>query len=478
MEDHQRVSALGDGRSRLPGDSRRRVLLIINSPIGPRMSGPGIRYCEFARILSASAFLDVTLSTTPGVAGQPHTDDLPFRLDAAGSEADLGALAVGADVIIAPGAVVGLYPSLQQIHIPLVLDLCTPLLLEELERPRLQSLAEQTLIFNRLRRELLTQVLTADLILCASEKQRDYLLGALSVAGRINPYTHSYDPTLRRLITVVSFGLPSRSPQHTRQVLKGVFPGIDADDKVLLWFGGLYDWFDAPTLIRAMASLANHRPDVKLFIVKHPNPQEDQRRGTQETLSLADELRLTGRTVFFNDWVPYDERASYLLEADVGVSLHRDHLETRFSFRTRFLDYLWAGLPIVATRGDVLGEQVEVQGLGRTVEPGDVEGVATAILDLLNTPNLRQTYRPRFEQAAAAYRWEVVTQPLVEFCAAPRFAPDREHSRRISVLEVGPTRWWQLPGKALRALRAGGVGGAVRQVSQYRRWLLNRRGKG
>ena len=56
-------------------------------------------------------------------------------------------------------------------------------------------------------------------------------------------------------------------------------------------------------------------------------------------------------TVFFNDgWVPYAERGAWLAEADIGVSAHFDDIETRFAFRTRLLDYLWAGLPIVTTR--------------------------------------------------------------------------------------------------------------------------------
>jgi len=458
-------------------NSQRRVLLISNSAIGQRMSGPGIRCWEFARVLSASPNFDVTLATVPGVAARPLTDDSLFRLHSARDEADLCALAASTDVVVMPGAVVGLYPSLRHAQPPLVLDMCTPLLLEELQRTHPQPLAEQALFFNRLRRELLTQVLAADFILCASEKQRDYWLGALSAAGRINPHTHADDPTLRQLIAVVPFGLPSQPPRHTRQVLKGVYPGINANDKILLWFGGLYDWFDAPTLIRAMAHLTDRRPDVKLFCVRHPNPQEGQRRGTRETLALADELGLTGQTVFFNDWVPYAERENYLLEADIGVSLHRDHLETRFSFRTRFLDYFWTGLPIVATRGDVLGEQVETQGLGQTVEPGDVEGVVEAILSLVGTPNPRQVYRPRFEQSAAAYRWEVVTRPLVEFCAAPRIAPDKAYLRQASVFKTGPTPWWRLPGEAWRALRLGGVRGLARQVDEYRHWLLNRRGR-
>ena len=459
--------------------SRQRVLLISNSPIGRRMSGPGIRYWEFARILSGSPDLDVTLATVPGVVAQPPSADLPVRLYASHNEADLRALADGADVVIAPGAVVSLYPSLGQIQPPLVLDLYIPLLLEELQRTRPEALAEQTLFFDRLRRGLSAQILAADFILCASEKQRDYWLGALSAIGRVNPYTHADDPTLRRLIEVVPFGLPSQPPHHTRQVLKGVYPGINADDKVLLWGGGLWDWLDTPTLLRAMAHLAGRRPGVKLFFmgVKHLNPRESQRRGTRETLALADKLGLTGRTVFFNDWVAYEDRANYLLEADVGVSLHRDHLESRFSFRTRFLDNLWAGLPLIASRGDVLGQEIERRGLGRLVEPGDVDGLVEAVLSLVDTPNLRQIYRPRFEQVAAAYRWEVVTRPLVEFCAAPRFAPDKAYLQRAPALEVGPTPWWGLPGKAWRALRLGGVRGLARQVDGYRRWLLNRRGR-
>jgi hypothetical protein len=87
---------------------------------------------------------------------------------------------------------------------------------------------------------------------------------------------------------------------------------------------------------------------------RHPNPQESERKGLRETIALSRELGLDGRAVFFNDWVPYAERENYLLEADVGVSLHRDHLETHFAFRTRFLDCLWAGLPIITTRGDVI----------------------------------------------------------------------------------------------------------------------------
>jgi hypothetical protein len=41
----------------------------------------------------------------------------------------------------------------------------------------------------------------------------------------------------------------------------------------------------------------------------------------------------------------------------IGVSAHPAHLETRFAFRTRMLDYLWAGLPIVSTEGEQTGSE-------------------------------------------------------------------------------------------------------------------------
>ncbi len=82
------------------------------------------------------------------------------------------------------------------------------------------------------------QLLRGDFFLCASERQRHFYLGQLAALGRINPTNYETDPDLERLIAVVPFGLGSEFPAHDRQVLKGVVPGIGADDKVVLWSGG------------------------------------------------------------------------------------------------------------------------------------------------------------------------------------------------------------------------------------------------
>jgi glycosyltransferase involved in cell wall biosynthesis len=101
-------------------------------------------------------------------------------------------------------------------------------------------------------------------------------------------------------------------------------------------------------------------------------------------VALAEELDLTDRVVFFNDgWVPHAERGRFLLDADVAVSAHFDDIETRFAFRTRLLDCLWAGLPVVTTQGDTLGDLIVEAGGGLGVSFRDVDGWVDALDRLL-----------------------------------------------------------------------------------------------
>jgi glycosyltransferase involved in cell wall biosynthesis len=136
---------------------------------------------------------------------------------------------------------------------------------------------------------------------------------------------------------------------------------------------------------------------------------EMQRRA----LALADELGARDRSVFFNEgWAPYHERGAYFLEADAGVSAHFDDVETRFAFRTRLLDCIWAGLPIVCTRGDTLADLVEQRRLGRTVEPESVEGWVAALDAVLGDASEREAVGARAAEVRAELAWPRVVEPL------------------------------------------------------------------
>ncbi len=422
--------------------SRKHVLLITSDVIGDRMAGPGIRFWEFSRALSRD--FQVTLAVPPylQVREKPRAPDFPARVRICRRSADLRRLVAEADVIVTLGAVVLMCPELARLEKPLVVDSYDPFMLAGLHLYAGASGERRKAVHERYRKAHLWALASADFILCASERQKDYWLGMLSALGRVNPFTHDDDPLLEHLLQIVPFGLPAEAPRYRRPVLKGVYPGIEPDDKVVIWGGGIWDWLDAQTAVKAMALIAKRRSDVKLFFMgtQRPNPMVAPMNAVEEVIALSRRLELTDRYVMFHDWVPYEDRQDYLLEADIGIGLHRDLLETRFAFRSRFLDYLWAGLPMVTTEGDVLSELVVGSQLGKVIPPGDEQGAMEAILGLLDTPNLKESYRPRLAEAAARYRWDVVTEPLVAFCREPRLAPDKSYLRTLPG-RLSPKPW-------------------------------------
>jgi hypothetical protein len=159
--------------------------------------------------------------------------------------------------------------------------------------------------------------------------------------------------------------------------------------------------------------------------MRHPNPTNPAMEMGRRVMQLADELGLRDRSVVFNTtWVPYERRQDFLLEADVGVSMHFQHLETRLSFRTRMLDYIWADLPIVATEGDAFAEWIERTGTGRVVPAEDPSAIVEAMVGLLGDDAERETCAARIRAEQSAFTWERALRPLVDYCADPWFARD------------------------------------------------------
>jgi glycosyltransferase involved in cell wall biosynthesis len=444
-----------------------KILVITNDALGARMAGPAIRAWKMAGALSGAGH-DVTLFTTG------TCDPLPAQFTVRrGWTDELKQLEAWCDVIVFQGFVIDGQPWLAQTDKVMVVDLYDPFHLEQLELSReadehdvrVEVVASTVAVLNE-------QIARGDFFLCASEKQRDFWLGALAALGRVNPNTYDADPSLRSLIDVVPFGVDDEPAAQKRHAIRGAVDGIGADDEVLLWGGGVYNWFDPLTLIRAVDALKARRPKLRLYFLgmKHPNPEVPQMRMATEAMALSEALGLTGAHVFFNhDWVPYEERADWLLDADIGVSTHLDHVETAFSFRTRVLDYLWAGLPIVCTAGDAMGEMVTDHGLGAAVAADDVDALARALDDLLGDDAARAEAAAAVRKIAPDFAWSRALAPLVAFCDAPRRAPDlldRETSGRLAAVGRGAARQRRGPLHAVTSLRRHVRNGRGREVLQ------------
>jgi GT2 family glycosyltransferase/glycosyltransferase involved in cell wall biosynthesis len=399
---------------------RRKIVVITGEPLGQRMAGPAIRAWEIARVLSSEH--EVVLATM----GSCNLTSADFSCRSITGR-DLRKLESWCDVIVFQGLTLSIHPWLRKSRKVLIPDLYDPFHLEVLEQQKDKSEAVRLRSSEDTVDALNVQLLRGDFFMCASAKQRDLWIGQLAGVGRINPATYDEDETLDKLISVVPFGISETPPVRTAPAIKGVVDGIGADDSVILWGGGIYNWFDPLTLIRAVDRLRHRRPDVRLFFlgIKHPNPDVPEMRMSLRTRALADGLGLTNKFVFFNEgWVPYNERQNYLLDADIGVSCHLDHVETAYSFRTRILDYLWASLPVVTTDGDTFGDLVTSHGLGAAVPAQDVEALEEALFRLLDDKEFAEGCRKRVAEVSSQFVWADVLAPLVEFCRAPRRAPD------------------------------------------------------
>jgi glycosyltransferase involved in cell wall biosynthesis len=347
----------------------------------------------------------------------------------------------------------------------LVFDLYAPALVEAAAKLADESAAGRSESIRYAEVVATTRVvlMLGDAFICASERQRDHWLGALAALGRISPDVYGGDPDLRSLVAVVPFGLdPAPTVRPSRARAKGVLPGIVPSDRLLLWGGGIWNWFDPLTVIRAVGRLSAVRSDVKLLFLglTHPSSAVGTMRMADRAVGLATELGLEGRSVFFNRaWVPYDERLEWFAEADIGVSAHADSFEARLAFRTRLLDHIATGTPLVVTRGDVLGDLVELRGLGRALAPGDVEGWARTLSELLDDDRALAAARDAVVAAQDELSWARSAQPLAELIHEVAASPKPRRSRDLDLLRAVAT-------VGLSSLQRRGVRATLAAVSR------------
>jgi glycosyltransferase involved in cell wall biosynthesis len=431
------------------------------------MAGPAIRVLELARAVAAHCHVTVA-APGPSDAGDAPIEVLEARL----ADFDLLLEAIRRhDVVVAQRLPPQLLRYVARLPVRFVADLYNPQMIEVLEAAGDGPSTSP----RRAWRSMLGQCAVADLVICASEKQRDLWLGGMGLAGLIDVERYRADPTFRSYVDVVPFGLPDRPPRPTQPVLKGVWPGIGPDDRVLLWAGGVWRWLDAITPISAVERLRAGGRRVHLVFLGTGRPQlkgADVPTSADAAIAFAAERGLEGECVHFNrGWVPYAEREAYLLEADIGVCAHHEHLEARFSFRTRVLDHFWAGLPSVVSGGDAIGDLVDRRGLGRAVAPGDVEGFALACGALLDDDAAYADAARRVRELAPSLRWSEVARPLVRFCREIEARPPRRPARSA----LARATYGQYPDIVADLRERGGLGAVARRVPQHVARLLRHR---
>jgi glycosyltransferase involved in cell wall biosynthesis len=386
------------------------VLFLSPEPLAASPTGPARRTVKLAE--AAAERCKVTLAA-PAPSVFP---DGPFRTLETGPPDDqrLAGAARSHDVVV-----VQTLPSPRQLFAVrrharvLVVDLIAPVALEMME-VRDDPGRRATVRWRA--REMVAHMAAADLVICSNERQRDLATGAGMAAGLLDP--ESPAPFHERVV-VVPHGL---DPEPARGGASSLRSGALADPgcRIAIWGGGIWSWLDPLTAVKAVERLRPARPDLKLAFVglDHPDPAPRLAHAAlrEEAVEYVRDSGLEDTVVFRPQWLGREEFVHHLADADVGVSLNGPTLEARYATRTRVLDYLSVGLPVVCTRGDTMADVIDSHGLGGVVAPLDVDGCAAA-LDRLTGPGAA---RLDATDALEPLLWRNVARPLVEFCAHPR----------------------------------------------------------
>lgn len=416
-----------------------KIMVLCQAIVGSRMATPGMRGYNIARVLQQQ-FPDaaVTLVLPPHLPSDLDPATVAFRVVKPGQR-ELVKMVREQDIIITAKFPLKLLPFCRQAR--LVLDLYTPYFTEWMEMSKSDpSQTHRRAWLEPRRKNLLAQLAASDFVLCSNERQRDLITGIMGTLGFITPRAYDDDPTLERLIKIAPLGTRDAPREKRAPRIRGVLTGVRETDTVLLWNGTIIEWYDVELLVRAMHRISQDRDDIKLVFMgtEHPDsyaakPLQGLGGGwTRNAIDLSQELGLLDRTIFFNfGWASASETEQYLLEADIGVCTYFDGLETRYSFRTRYLDLFWGELPIICTRGDVVSEMVEARPLGIAIPQEDGDALVAAILKLTDDRDFRARCKANLSVMREEYSWDNTLRPLIDFCRNPEAALSTRAERML-----------------------------------------------
>jgi len=382
----------------------KNIVLVTNDIIGDRCAGPGIRYIELGRIIVQKGYHVTLLGKNPS-----FTSHQPFSYDSL-TLRNLIKYLIKSDCLIIRGG--GPLTTLLVLLVTHNKDRIADLYaFTHFEVPHLtptsffeRYIVEVRKIFHDVKLKFYCKYFKNFWV--ANDRQRDFLYGVLYTTKNLRE---------EKDITLIPFGYPSTKPVKKKAVLRGVVDGIDEDDFILIWGGGVWDWLDPVTLIKAMSQIWGIDKKIKLYFMGVKAPSGYLPEKGKELIRVSKELGLLNKNVFINDsWTPYEERIDFLLEADVGISLHPKSLETLFSFRTRNLDYIYCGLPMVHSEGDVWAEIINKNRLGLVVPTGNEHEVANAILRLYNDKSLLSEMKENIDKISSEFIWENIASKAVD----------------------------------------------------------------
>ena len=270
-----------------------------------------------------------------------------------------------------------------------------------------------------------------DVYSTCSTPQKHALVGQLGMISRLNRRTMGYE-----FVHPVLPGAPSNlDDPGGKPPLRGSL--VPEDSFIVLWSGGYNVWTDVETLFEALNQAMSRDPRV--LFVSAGGGVKLARHGAYERFLSMIETSPHRRRFHMLGWRPVKEIPGLYRDADVGISLDSFHYETILGTRTRLVEMLRYGLPVITSAGCELSTIIRDEALGLTFPIGDAETLCDRILHFAADPTARQDTAERARlYASQQLSFGETTRPFREWAKNPCHAPDHaRHGDRRDRREIG-----------------------------------------
>lgn len=233
----------------------------------------------------------------------------------------------------------------------------------------------------------------ADRVVCLTPGIKQEILRKGVPADRIDLFPNAFDEELFRI------------PPGTRERVRSEFGW---NDRFVAIYTGVHTAVTAIECIVRAADLLRDRPDIRIDLFGYGQTKES-------SMAMAKELDLTN--IHFHDPVPKIRVPELLAGADAGVMTLFQSPLVHIYFENKLIDYMAAGLPVVAAMDGVQPRLIERERAGRVVPSLDHEGLARVIRETADDPK-------RTEMGAAGQRY--ITQSLTQKSVLRHYADTLE----------------------------------------------------
>lgn len=179
--------------------------------------------------------------------------------------------------------------------------------------------------------------------------------------------------------------------------------GINEDEKILLYQGGLQQGRGLELLIEAMDEIEEGH---LLFI-----------GGGKLTLTLKEQAEASKQAdrIHFLDKVPFQELPSYTREAYLGFQVLQNICFNHYSASSnKLFEYMMAHVPVVSCDFPEIKKVVEETNTGLVVDSHNASEIANAVNQLVKDTSLRNQLSENTKQAKEIYNWNNEKSKLLE----------------------------------------------------------------